>query len=399
MNSLKFLIYGISGVYNYGCEAIVRGTEIILREVWPNAVIKYASSRPEDDSRRLKDTQIEILPRKRYSRYSVRNIYRKCISMAGFSWTPIMESLDIFCDCDVVLSIGGDLYTMRTKGAYPSELLKTGEYILLRGKVFVIWGGSVGPFNKKVEELFKTHLQKVNLITSREAASTAYLKTLGIQKNVIACADPAYVVYPTESYVHRLTDSLRIGINLSPLSSRTITDQKIEVTLVEQAQTVANLVRQLDADIVFIPHVVDHLNERDDDLRYMRKIIENLPDDVANKVELYDEDLGFLGAKTEIRKCHIIIAARMHCSINAISAGVPTILVSYSQKAVGMAEYVYGSRKWVIPIKEFNSLLLINLVKDMLSEYSFIADYLKYRIPYIQDDARNAGIALAELLN
>jgi polysaccharide pyruvyl transferase WcaK-like protein len=89
----------------------------------------------------------------------------------------------------------------------------------------------------------------------------------------------------------------------------------------------------------------------------------------------------------------------MHCSINAISAGVPTILVSYSQKAVGMAEYVYGSRKWVIPIKEFNSLLLINLVKDMLSEYSFIADYLKYRIPYIQDDARNAGIALAELLN
>lgn len=88
----------------------------------------------------------------------------------------------------------------------------------------------------------------------------------------------------------------------------------------------------------------------------------------------------------------------MHCAINAIAAGVPTLLISYSQKAVGMAEYVYGNKKLVIPIKEFGSPLFINVVKDMLSKHSFIADYLKNRIPDIRDDARNAGIELANVL-
>ena len=48
-------LYGIGGVYNYGCEAIVRGTEIILRKKWPNIQIKYASLRPEDDKRRIQN--------------------------------------------------------------------------------------------------------------------------------------------------------------------------------------------------------------------------------------------------------------------------------------------------------------------------------------------------------
>ena len=401
MKGPNFLLYGIGGVYNYGCEAIVRGTEIILREIWPDAVIRYASLRPEDDALRLKDTRVEIIPRKRYSRYSMTNICRKVVSMAGGSWTPVMDNLDFLDDFDMVLSIGGDLYTA-PKNRYPRDLLKFGEVVMERGKKFIIWGASVGPFyvDNSIEKILKNHFNKVHLITSREIASTNYLESLGVQKNVVVCADPAYVVYPKIVQAYRPLGQLRIGVNLSPLSAQyAMSDKDVQKVILGHAKTIVKLVREFDASIVFIPHVICNFKEQDDDLTYMQAVMQNLPEDVVDKVELNNKDLGFLGAKSEIIKCHLVIAARMHCAINAITAGVPTILVSYSQKAVGMAEYVYGNKKWVVPVQEFSSPLFINVVKDMLSEHIFIADYLTNRVLCIKKDVKNAGIALAELVN
>ena len=39
----KVLLIGIDGVYNYGCEAIVRGTVEILKAVNPKIEVTYAS--------------------------------------------------------------------------------------------------------------------------------------------------------------------------------------------------------------------------------------------------------------------------------------------------------------------------------------------------------------------
>lgn len=38
----------------------------------------------------------------------------------------------------------------------------------------------------------------------------------------------------------------------------------------------------------------------------------------------------------------MVIAARMHCGINAIICGVSAIFLSYSEKSRGMARLVYG---------------------------------------------------------
>ena len=47
------LLIGIGGVYNYGCEAIVRGTVNILKSINPEVKISYASYNYEDDVQRL----------------------------------------------------------------------------------------------------------------------------------------------------------------------------------------------------------------------------------------------------------------------------------------------------------------------------------------------------------
>ncbi|MFN7088815.1 MAG: hypothetical protein ACK4NX_03320 [Candidatus Paceibacteria bacterium] len=89
----------------------------------------------------------------------------------------------------------------------------------------------------------------------------------------------------------------------------------------------------------------------------------------------------------------------MHCGINAIASGVPTIFISYSKKAIGMAKYIYGNDHWILPIYDMHSSKVLNLVEKMLEENQFLKNYLKNRLPEIQKDVRKGAIALAYLLN
>ena len=70
----KVLLIGILGTYNYGCEAIVRGTTKILKEKFPDIIIDYASYNYEDDVNRLKDCDINILKRNRRNKFNHKNI-------------------------------------------------------------------------------------------------------------------------------------------------------------------------------------------------------------------------------------------------------------------------------------------------------------------------------------
>lgn len=389
MKSPKILLIGIGGVYNYGCEAIMWGTETIVRKKYPAAEIIYASRRPVDDQNRLKNSQIRIVERKNIGRYSMKNISRKLLSIIGIRWCPQMDSLRLLKGIDAVLSIGGDIYTLSSTGEYSTSFLKFGDAARLKGIVYVLWGASVGPFsdNPKAERVFTKHLKGLSLITARESATVDYLHTLGVIDNVIPCADPAYVVAPEIKAEHTSQrNDLTIGINLSPLSVR-YANYSLEESIHIQARTIQELIKALNTRVVLIPHVVCHFNEGDDDLRYLRRIKQAIASEHQAAVTLLDTDTGFIGTKKELVKCDLVIAVRMHCAINALAAHVPTILVSYSHKSVGMCQYVYGNSDWVIPLNEFVPDSVLEKVRELIGQKEEIRAYLAKRIPEIQQDA------------
>jgi len=400
MKSPRFLLIGIHGVYNYGCEAIVRGTERMLHEQWPDAKIVYASRRPEDDRARLSGCNVEIIRRKRIARYSPRNVLRKLLSMAGISWYPISDPPVIANGYGAVLSIGGDIYTIRSNGAGNRGFLRFGDACEARGVPYVLWGASVGPFsqNPETERVFTKHLKNISLITARETATVDYLQTLGVMNNVIPCADPAYVVAPEimADYTSQRKDPT-IGINLSPLSVRHA-GYSLEESVHIQARTIQVLIKALNARIVLIPHVVCDFMEGDDDLRYLRRLKQAIEPEYQEAVTLLNNDIGFVGTKKELVKCDLVIAARMHCAINALAAHVPTILVSYSRKADGMCQYVYGNQDWVLPLNEFRSNHTLENVRLMIQQQERIRAYLPERIPEIQQDAYRPIRRLKEVL-
>jgi polysaccharide pyruvyl transferase WcaK-like protein len=383
-------LIGIGGVYNYGCEAQVRGSEIIIHREYPTADIIYASRRPVDDHARLCSSQVKIVERSKLGKYSIKNISRKLLSIIGVKWSPMQDSLQLLNDIDAVFSIGGDRYTLGPTGNYSFSLPKFGDATLRHGLLYVLWGVSVGPFseNSQVEKVFARHLKRLSLITARESVTVNYLKSLGVSDNVVACSDPAFVVAPEIVKDHSYKcNSLTIGINLSPLSSQ-YSQCSVDESILMQARAIESLIKTHSARIVLIPHVICDFDEGDDDRRYLRRVMQSIAPEYRIDVRLFDMDRGFIDTKRELINCDLIIAARMHCAINALTAHVPTIFLSYSPKALGMSQYVYGNRDWVITLDDFASYnVLEKKVKLMKAQESEIRAYLAKRIPEIQQDA------------
>ncbi|MFB3918321.1 MAG: polysaccharide pyruvyl transferase family protein [Terriglobales bacterium] len=390
-----FLLYGILGVYNYGCEAIVRGTVALLREVWPECQIDYASLRPEADEAVLSDLEIRVVPRRPWRRYSCRNVCAKVARTVGSSWLPLMEYSHLARSYDAVLSIGGDLYTIGPRGGYDRHLLRFGEAVKAAQKRYVIWGASIGPFDDAATRAaFKSHLSKADLITSREPSSTVYLASLGLSENVVSCADPAFVL--GQPGPRPRNHRLRIGVNFSPFSSLAC-DAGIAGARRSQADVISALANQMDADILLVPHVCSS-KPADDDYGYLSEMRASLPDNVRARTALLNANLGFAKTGSALATCDVVVAARMHCAINALGVGRPTVLIAYSQKAYGMARYVYENERFVLPIAQLDAQSACRLMSEVLRESADLEKFIASRSRRFYKDARGAANSLLQIL-
>jgi polysaccharide pyruvyl transferase WcaK-like protein len=382
----KVLLIGIGGTYNYGCEAIVRGTVTMLRSRWPDIEIVLATPRPGDDGNRLSNCGINFLPRN-FNRYSLSNLTRKVLSIAGIDWQPRIDDLSLLKDVDAVFSIGGDIYTLNESNGFNAALAKFGNAVVQRGLPYILWGASVGPFTKnpRAENFFAKHLKGITGIVAREEGTITYLKSIGVVDNVFSVPDPAFSVAPGIVKVwNACTNRPKIGINLSPLSVKHL-GLTPEAATKSHAKAIERIILACDAEIILLPHVVCAFNPIDDDLAYLSKIRDAIPECSRKNVSLVDNDPGFIGLKKMLVRCDVVVAARMHCAINAMTAHVPTLLLSYSQKSKGMAEFVYGERSLVITLDRFNEHNIEAEIKNLLNKKEDIHLLLRQTIPKIQD--------------
>ena len=240
---------------------------------------------------------------------------------------------------------------------------------------YVLWGASVGKFEKNPAALsfYKNHLSKVDLFIVREKISMDYLHYLSIDKPVVLAPDPAYFVAPEVKRVEKLVNN-RIGINLSPLSALYEYKDLLKA-IKKQTQAIISLIDAMNVEVILLPHVISPYYI-DNDLSYMRDIYDELPFEYQSKVSLIDTDPSFIGLKKEIMKCDYVIAARMHCAVNAISTGIPAVFLAYSEKAKGMAEYIYGSQVPVMALTKFEDT---SFLIQLLEKWNFHSNLEEFR--------------------
>jgi polysaccharide pyruvyl transferase WcaK-like protein len=189
-----------------------------------------------------------------------------------------------------------------------------------------------------------------------------------------------------------------LGINLSPLSllfAHGAADQK--AALLAQVRLIETILRQFDVDALLVPHVICPWHPVDDDLSHLQLIESAIALDLRDRVRCLPGDLGARRTKAIIGQCDALMAARMHCAIAGVSSGVPTLFLSYSEKSKGMAEFVYGDKRWLASIDTPQSDLL-SKVGELLGQAGVLREYLQAQGSRFESAAVIGGEALASVL-
>lgn len=400
MHKNRIGLYGVGGLYNYGCEAIVRGTTELIRRVAPEAPITYYTPRADDDRRQIADLEINVVQMPVVKRSLLLKAFGKVSRMFAVPFDATGESYEtILCGCDVLVSIGGDIYTIpeyvRRKKRYPyfNRLVRLGELAKTRGVHEIIMGASIGPFGcfERAVDYYADHLKSCAAIFCRERVTLKYLESIGISSNAILMPDPAFFV-DNPTGLPSYEKARYLGVNLSPLSLRELQGRVSEDSVKALAYQVETLMNETGLPAMFIPHVFAPRPE-DNDESFLRMVFEELDESYRRRCE-FVVPKGFIDAKRYLAQCQLVVAARMHCAVNAICLGIPTVFLSYSKKSIGMCDLVYGCHDWVVPLGDADGLT--GAVTSLYAEREGMHRRLQKRVGELRGKTQNED-AFSEL--
>ena len=393
-NTIMFV--GNGSVLNRGCEAISKGTLKILRnEISPLNIIDVDFSNEPDSPAADANIIHHSINIDRWSRaWFAQNAFR--VLGMDKTWFPVLGKY--INNVDVVLALGGDNYSMDYGSLRPH--LAVIDYVMDRNKPLIIWGSSLGPFDKQgpgYEQYVIRKLQHVNAILAREDATVNYLARLGVSENVRRVADPAFVmepVKPREGIIPFDLPNETIGFNFSSLMERfgTAKDAATNNGLVQAI--VQKMFDQFNRPILLIPH---SMKSPSDDYEFLSAVKEKFSRK-GYPLYLLPRQLDAAEIKWVISCLACFAGARMHSTIASLSSAVPTLSFSYSLKSVGLNQDIFGHEAYLLPAKDINPESVVEKIGLLLQEEKAIRQHLNDRLPAIKKMAFEAGTYLQEVM-
>lgn len=405
-----FILAGNGSYNNRGCEAIVRGTAKIIRNFYENPSFLCITQYTKDETNKgqfKKQLDNEIDKHITHKRTMV------CRSISDINWianrlkTKLSFNADIYdyiykemypyiSNSEAVLSIGGDNYAIDF--GFPKMVTRLDEIVLKKRKPLIIWGASVGPFDKvpEYEKYMANHLPKVTAIFARETVTANYLAKLGVKDNVYEVTDPAFLMDPTKpsNPIKPEIKEGSIGINLSPLMAKYVTNGNIEEWKKRAAEIIISISRNTSRTIYLIPHVT---TPGTNDYTFMKDVLSIISEPKENII-LIPPVYNASETKWIISKMHIFAGSRTHSTIASLSSMVPTLSFAYSIKAIGINKDIFGNNDYCLNSGMMSAPVVVEKIEEILYDHSKIVNKLKKRVPVCEENALAAGKYLHEIL-
>lgn len=337
---MNISLYAHGGSANHGCEALARSTiqslekrnKFTLLSEHPEEDLKYGLNkitRIEASRDPLPEGLQELVYKLKMKfmhdeRIYYKTIYRNAIRKSG--------------NTDLAIAIGGDNYCYK---GFAEQFGVLNAMFASHKIPCILWGCSIDPH--RIDKHLIEYLSKYQLITARESITYKALKESGI-KNLYLIPDTAFKLKKIERELPEgFSPTNTVGINLSPLISGYESNKGI--TFANYEHLIAFILQHTNLNIALIPHVVWSHN---DDRTTLNKLYQQYKN--SDRIILL-EDCNAMELKGYISRCRFLIAARTHASIAGYSTGVPTLVVGYSVKAVGIASDLFGTAKnYVLPV-------------------------------------------------
>lgn len=403
----KFFYAGNAGYSNKGCEAIIRGTNNLLSEVFGEIQVfsAYFHGNEPNDTKNEQDKRIyhlPINPIKRFQGNWFKFRFLKLINSSEVSYVAYKYLIPYLSQSKIVLMLGGDNYSLDY--GYPDKFFALNRFVIENEKPFVIWGASIGKFTKDpvYEKKAANELKKANRIYVRETKTLKYLQSIGVEENIQLSADPSFWLQSTppnlEDQLIKILNSGCVGLNLSPLLFKKVTPD-FNVAINRSVEIVKQLIRSIEYPILLIPHVISHIyNIYADDHAFMKIVFDKI-DNKKDKLFLLGRNYSASETKWIINKLIAFAGARTHSTFASISSGVPTISIGYSIKAEGINQDLFNSDEWLISIENLTPKLLLNKFNQIINNREDIQNYLFTKIPIFRKRALAAAIDLKSIVD
>lgn len=371
-------LHGGSG--NHGCEAIVNSTCHMLEDI-PRLLV--TNSEKEDRLYSL-EPLCDILQERKIDEHLFAHIWY-------YGWRALFHDPESFMRyrfhdvlgknlAPLYVSIGGDMYCYDIS---KKEAILANRTFNRAGAKTILWGCSIEPELLKDAEVVED-MKRYALITPRESITLKALNDAGIVRNVKLFPDPAFALRPQEITLPENFEAGRtIGINISPMIVNY--EKEKGIAIANYKKLIDHILKASDNSVALIPHVVWKNN---DDRLTLAQLYSGYED---NPRVILFPDMTCQNIKYVISKCRAFIGARTHATIAAYSSGIPTLVVGYSVKALGIARDLFGSEeKYVLPVQSLQD------PEELIHAYEWLMDneeIISKRLREIMPDycARAAG--------
>ncbi len=239
-------------------------------------------------------------------------------------------------DCAIDIGAGDsftDIYGVKRFGF----LWLTKAVLLARGVPLLLAPQTIGPFeHRAVRMLAAAILPRCAEVITRDRESLALVRQIAPAATVGQGIDVAFELPFVDRSNERGTHRMRIGVNVSGLLAQQAQSGTNRFGLTyDYLAAMERLVARLTADegneVLVFTHVAGNQDSRDDDGWAVDRVISLSP-----KAQRVPDFADASAAKSFISSLDLVVAARMHACVAALSSGVPVIPVSYSRKFAGL---------------------------------------------------------------
>lgn len=359
---------------NRGCEAIAKGTSLLLDEPKEN-LLGLCRNIPLDS--RLGVCRYVTLVQSQELSLAAR-IYNKLVRILRLplrpkSINPYMHFLKAMTKQDVLISTGGDMM------CYGNNMVNTtNNYAHSIGAKSILWGCSMGPENLTPEK--ENTLRNFSFVYARESLTYDFFKSLGI-KNVCLYPDPAFILKSEEC---KLPESFGnggvIGINFS---NYVLGGCSLDTPFGREVEKMLDfIVNETSYHVLLIPHVLWVTpSDPQDDRQTASMVMEKYS--ATGRFSVLDSDAyNYCQLRYIISNCDMFIGGRTHAVISAYSTCTPALALGYSIKSKGIAKDLGISELLVVDSKHIKyEGSLLESFRYMLNTKGEIRKHLEDIIP------------------
>lgn len=364
---VKIGITGSYGGMNMGDEAILQSILAQIRCSIKAEVVVF--------SRDPADT---------YKRHNVE----KCVSVRSLSRR---ESEMVVKDLDVlIVGGGGILYDFDAK-----IYLREAQIAYEKGVPIMVYAVGAGPLNEpESKKLVREVLNYASIVTVRDKPSFRLLEDIGVLREIVVTADPAFNLLPDPALSDRLAKAgIGKGRNLIGMSvrepGRAAPDLKVEHYHQFIADAADYLIERYNAQIVFIPMERKTLF----DLHHSYAVIAKMV--WPQFVSVLDAEYTPDQIMKIMKELHFVVGMRLHFLIFAALQNVPFVPLPYSGKIIGFLEEMGLDMP---PFENITSGRIITFIDKAWDQRQKILDSIKESLPALKKRAQQNNTLLIEEL-